>query len=104
MAQPMMMAAPAQPQVIMMGNQNKGPSGPTMTTSANPIATKCYNCDNQGLTIVQKSRSKQWMWSIILWCLGFGLCSFIPFCMDSCVSANHSCATCGSVVATKVAQ
>ena len=103
MASPVMVAAPAQPQVIVLGDQKTGATGPTMTTSANPIATKCYNCENQGLTNVQKNRQKQWMWCIILCVLGFVCFSFVPFCMDSCLSCSHSCSTCGTVVATKIA-
>ena len=63
---------------------------------------QCFKCGNNGMTVVTSEIGMlAWVLFAIMLIIGFWPCACIPFCMAACKDYKHSCAKCGTVVATK---
>ena len=73
------------------------------TTLTTPIDMTCNHCGHHGLTHCNSRPSAIAWGSCILLCLvGCNLgCCCIPFCMDDCKDADHTCSACGREIAYK---
>ncbi|XP_016953024.1 lipopolysaccharide-induced tumor necrosis factor-alpha factor homolog isoform X2 [Drosophila biarmipes] len=61
----------------------------------------CPNCGVRRQTVVDYEPSnKTHLIALFICCLGGVCCWCIPYCNDSCQSANHKCKACGAYVGT----
>ncbi|XP_030573042.1 lipopolysaccharide-induced tumor necrosis factor-alpha factor homolog [Drosophila novamexicana] len=83
-----------QPQVYMQGvAQNHLGRVPTVAT--------CPSCQARLLTTVKHEPSTKTHLLALLICLVGGICCCcVPYCVDSCQSAVHTCSSCGAFVGT----
>ena len=70
-----------------------------------PLVLYCKKCGNDDLTVSEAEHSRY----AYLACFGLCLCGcaagccLIPFCMEDCKDAHHSCSRCGNDLAFKKA-
>ncbi|XP_070580669.1 lipopolysaccharide-induced tumor necrosis factor-alpha factor homolog [Ptychodera flava] len=67
-----------------------------------PQSCTCPHCRQNIVTVVDfKVGSVTWLACIFLWFVGLGLgCCFIPFCLDVCKDAVHTCPSCNGHIGT----
>ncbi|XP_017836639.1 lipopolysaccharide-induced tumor necrosis factor-alpha factor homolog isoform X2 [Drosophila busckii] len=81
---------PQQP-VFMVQTQNNLGKNPTLAT--------CPSCQERQMTIVKYEPStKTHLFALAICLVGGICCCCIPYCVDSCQSAVHSCKNCGAFV------
>jgi len=66
-----------------------------------PVALTCPSCRAQVVSAVHyDAGSFAWLLCIVMFCFGFWICCFIPFCVDSCKDAVHHCPNCSVTLGT----
>uniref|UniRef100_A0A1I8FVK1 LITAF domain-containing protein n=2 Tax=Macrostomum lignano TaxID=282301 RepID=A0A1I8FVK1_9PLAT len=64
-----------------------------------PVPLTCPYCSSYVNTLVTYSPgSFTWLICFLLCIFGFALCCLIPFCVDSCKDAHHSCPNCRGTI------
>jgi lipopolysaccharide-induced tumor necrosis factor-alpha factor len=64
-----------------------------------PVQTTCPNCHASIVTTVMyQVGGLTWLIFAILCFVGCWICAFIPFCVDDCKDAVHSCPNCQAVI------
>ncbi|XP_070580672.1 LITAF domain-containing protein-like [Ptychodera flava] len=65
-----------------------------------PISCNCPTCHQNIVTNVEfKVGGLTWIICCFLWLIGLGLgCCLIPFCVNSCKDAVHTCPNCNSLI------
>ena len=72
---------------------------------AHPMELKCPKCQYVGLSHCDTHNSVQaWAGCLVLCLVGCSIgCCLIPFCLEDCKNATHTCTQCGQEVAYKKA-
>ncbi|XP_065367817.1 lipopolysaccharide-induced tumor necrosis factor-alpha factor homolog [Calliphora vicina] len=66
-----------------------------------PTHIQCPSCHAEILTSVKHTaNSKTHCWALVLCLFICWPCVCVPYCMDSCQSANHYCPNCNSYIGT----
>ncbi|XP_034110351.1 cell death-inducing p53-target protein 1-like [Drosophila nasuta] len=96
---PMPQPPPAQPpQTVIIQT--------TTTSNLTPIGSgptriRCPSCHADVVTTVKSTPSgRTHCWALILCLFVCWPCVCLPYCMDSCQNADHSCPNCGSYIGT----
>ncbi|XP_033329851.2 lipopolysaccharide-induced tumor necrosis factor-alpha factor homolog [Megalopta genalis] len=77
-----------QPSVIVVGSQQFGPESQRMT---------CPRCRAEISTRVEtESNTKTHLFALLLCVFGLWCCVPCPYCINSCMTQNHYCPSCGS--------
>ncbi|XP_073845555.1 lipopolysaccharide-induced tumor necrosis factor-alpha factor homolog isoform X2 [Musca autumnalis] len=60
---------------------------------------QCPECHAEIMTAVDHTaNSKTHCWALVLFCFLCWPCVCVPYCMDSCQTANHSCPNCNAYI------
>ncbi|XP_060655022.1 lipopolysaccharide-induced tumor necrosis factor-alpha factor homolog [Drosophila nasuta] len=82
--------------VIHTTTKNQVPVG------RDPTFVRCPSCQSDVVTTIQtKPTTRTHAFALGLCFIGCWLCCCIPYCMDSCKSANHYCPVCNAFVGSR---
>ena len=73
--------------------------------TVHPVEMKCQHCQFVGMTHADSHASGMaWISCLILALVGCNAgCCLIPFCLEDCQDATHTCSHCGKMIAYKKA-
>ncbi|XP_034476334.1 lipopolysaccharide-induced tumor necrosis factor-alpha factor homolog isoform X1 [Drosophila innubila] len=92
-----------QPSVITVQQPNVYVQPPIQNNNLGrmPVTVTCPSCHTRQRTNVNHEPSTKTHLLALLICLVGGICCCcIPYCVDSCQSATHTCPACGAFVGT----
>ncbi|XP_030572352.1 lipopolysaccharide-induced tumor necrosis factor-alpha factor homolog [Drosophila novamexicana] len=68
-----------------------------------PTFVRCPTCRNDVVTTIQNTPTgRTHMWALLLCLIGCWPCVCVPYCVDSCKTANHYCPVCNAFIGSRM--